>query len=456
MSFPPALAPAFAGPSPTATAACTARPAPGPCPVTPPEPAPFIAKSAAEEEQEQLWGLDTFAGAGPCDQDAAPEPFAEPPALTECLRRYRAGIISVCQVLRNVHDVIHAHHQNWRVGRHCVEQLMRCTHRSTGDLLCPSATEIGMVLTAMARVNRATEALDLLHALETFGPPHHRFPSDENYTNVMAACVNAGRPQDALLLFDRVVPPAGTCRPNFAMLELAMAACLKEKRADRALALFDRHVSEGATRPDLLPRLTTYSNAMAACRRAGRPLDALRLLDHLLRHGAAHGLHPNFLVCNTVVSACVEAGMHAYAQQLLIWATGTGILRHALGLNPLTRVLDLHAGGIAGPQAGYYGKAGAGKGVSVGMAQAIFAFHLAAGTIGPDVRIVVGQHGQHLLKRAMIRCIWEAGRYPASPQTAPGRFLQGCLETRPQPPFDWQGPPPRGPWSGAGEAQLPV
>lgn len=304
-----------------------------------------------------------------------------------------------------------------------------------------------MVLAALARVNRATEALDLLHLLETFGPPNDRFPSAENYTSAMAACVNARRPLEALALFDRVVPPAGACPPTVAMLELAMAACLKEKLADRALALFDRHVAEGATRPDLLPRLTTYANAMAVCRRAHRLADMFRLLDHLLLHGPAHGLHPSFLVCNTVVAACEDAGMHALSQRLLAWAIGAGILQDTLGLDPVAKLLDLHAGAVAGPAAGYYGRAGDTKGVSVGMARAIFAFHRQAGTLGPDVRIVVGKHGQGLLQAAMVRCIWEAGCYPVVPEIFPGRFFHGCLEMRRQPPFAWRGPQPQGPWS---------
>ncbi|CAE8603948.1 unnamed protein product, partial [Polarella glacialis] len=137
-------------------------------------------------------------------------------------------------------------------------------------------------------------ALDLLHSLEQDAFAN---PDIVSYNAAMAALVSAGQFTKALKLL-RQLPERGIER-DAASFNTVMSSLTKDvEQCDLVLQLLDE-ASENSSGPDL----TSFNIAITACARAGRWVQALRVLEVIREES----LQPDVVGFSAAISACKGA-----------------------------------------------------------------------------------------------------------------------------------------------------
>jgi pentatricopeptide repeat protein len=188
----------------------------------------------------------------------------------------------------------------------------------------------------------------------------------------------------------------GGISPDIFVYSAAISACGKGSQAQPALDLLGEMKAAG-----LKPNVIAYNAAISACGNGGQTQSALDLFGEM----KSAGLKPDIITYNAVISACERGGQPQRSQSLLKSAVADGVFKSTLGYNVKEGKLNLHVNSVYVEQSSSPHE----PCVSADVAKALFQHAMKEGRIQNGTCLVVGRHGDNLVKDAIKECLAAAG-----------------------------------------------
>jgi pentatricopeptide repeat protein len=154
---------------------------------------------------------------------------------------------------------------------------------------------------------------------------------------------------------------------------------------------------------DIIPHVADFSELISLCGKAGRADVALEVFDLMKKIKVS----PNMYTINALIAACVNNGTFDSLRSILLDAVEYGVYKHTLGYDSVNNTLNFHIYAVVANAT----CPGSETGVPLPVAWALFRHHLNERNqsnepnIKPGTLLIVGQHGEDLIKNAVKQWI---------------------------------------------------
>ncbi|WP_377158588.1 hypothetical protein ACFJIX_06530 [Roseateles sp. UC29_93] len=288
----------------------------------------------------------------------------------------------------------------------CFEELDRAARRSGDARASPNRFIYNALISAHVKAMDPDGAVQWFEKMLKKGIR----PDVVTYSTLISAHERLADPKRAADWFEHMVNNG--VEPNAVTYNALISAYAKAADPEGASDRVDQMVSDG-----IEPDIFTYGALILAHARRADTQGAVRCFEHML----AQGIQPNARIYSTLISALEKGGDRRQVSRHLRDAVACGAFQHCLGYDKDSNKLDLHSRAVES------GAEHERKGVCTEVARAIFRHLLNEQVINRQTTVVVGSHGEDLIKEAIRQCMVDAGWTPHHPiDHRTGRPNVGC------------------------------
>jgi pentatricopeptide repeat protein len=302
---------------------------------------------------------------------------------------------------------------------------------------------------AIVEANGPEEAKACIRALTAAGIQ----PSLHNYTAWMSVCVKHAKPDEAKKVLNEMHKKK--LEVDAVAFNILISGYAHEHQVEAAKQTFERMVSEGIS-----PTLSNYNSLMHAYAKTGRAAEAQQVFDTIpehLRHDPVAfivafntlilayinagqlddasrvfsdtmkmGFEPNAVSYATLISGFADNSQWDQVDALIQSARDRKVFKAGLGFDNPT-LMNFHENSVFTHPPHQDSHV---RGISAGLAKALFRHHLLRDKISAQTRFVVGSHGANRLKDVTFELMQAIGMEPQegtyrSGETNPGVLVAG-------------------------------